>query len=71
MSRVFFTEGCSPGTLTKEQLEALVKSQYDLLLLYLEKETVFDVQRIRLLLEMGQSEAYKRFKYFGETESCE
>lgn len=64
MSRAYFTEGCTPDTLTKEQLEALVKSKSDLFLEYLKTETVFDVQRLRLLLEMGQSEASKRLACF-------
>lgn len=46
--------------LSAEQLELIVRTQSDILLMHLAQRTIFDVQRIRLMLELGAVEAKRR-----------
>lgn len=44
-------------TLSPEQLDLIARTRNDHLLRYLEECTIFDVHRIRLMLELGAAEA--------------
>lgn len=48
--------------LSAEQLELIVRTESDLLLRVIGDTTLFDVQRIRLMLELGQVEAKRRLE---------
>lgn len=53
--------------LSYEQLALIVRTESDLLLRVIGDTTLFDVQRIRLMLELGQVEAKRRLEAFTST----
>ena len=57
-----FSEHDTIGDLTFDQLESMASSRHDILVDYLEHETIFDAHRIRLLLELGVREAKRSFE---------
>ena len=53
-------------SLSVEQLELIAATQSDLLLVFLEKRTLFDVHRVRLMLDLGVVEAVRRLESMRE-----
>lgn len=53
------------GNLNTDQLDLMVRSDHGPLIDYLEKNTIFDVHRIRLLLELGQERANEMLESYG------
>jgi hypothetical protein len=77
MEAEIYTKSDTLNTLTPEQLDLMAKTDRNILLHYLEKNTIFDVHRIRLMLELAASEAAKRLHALGSNtevvrpEGCE
>lgn len=61
MKADIYTKSDTIQTLTPEQLDLMAKTDSSLLIGYLERNTIFDVHRIRLMLELGASDAKRRF----------
>lgn len=55
-----YTKEDTIDSLSTEQLVLMANSDHQTLIQYIEENTIFDAQRIRLLLEMGAEEAKRR-----------
>lgn len=60
MTDVEYSEQDTVANLSKEQLELMAKSEHDWVVSFIEERTLFDVHRIRLMLELGAIEAKRR-----------
>ena len=55
-----FNNDDSEESLTKEQLDHLSKTDSDFVIRFLKRETRFDENQIRLLCDMGRTEAKRK-----------
>jgi len=55
-----YTQADSIDALSNEQLELILRSENDVLISWLEENSIFDSHRIRLMLDLGAVEAKRR-----------
>lgn len=63
-----FTAADTIGNLDSEQLEVIARTQVDLVLDHF-RETAFDVERMRIMLELGIAEADRRLAELQESQA--